>query len=40
MCTSVKKKLYSTKTDLSHNCKEDDMEICADKLETKASQLY
>jgi hypothetical protein len=36
---SVCKYLYFSKTDISHNCKEKDLEICAIKLDTKSFKL-
>jgi hypothetical protein len=31
--------MYFSKTDISHNCKEKDLEICAIKLDTKSCKL-
>jgi hypothetical protein len=39
VCISVKKDQCLNKTDISHHCKEQDLEICAVKLETKACNL-
>jgi hypothetical protein len=40
VCIFVRKDLYFSKIDISHNCKEKDLEICAVELETKASKLF
>jgi hypothetical protein len=39
VCIFVQKCLYFSQIDISHNCKEKDLEICAVELETKASRL-
>jgi hypothetical protein len=39
VCVFVQKDLYFSKIDISHNCKEKDLEICAVELEIKASKL-
>jgi hypothetical protein len=39
LCVSVRKDLNVNKIDISHNCKEKDLEICAVQLETEASKL-
>jgi hypothetical protein len=39
LCIFVCKDLYFSKINISHNCKEKDLEICAIKLGTKPSKL-
>jgi hypothetical protein len=39
VCIFVRKDLNINKIDISHNCREKDLEICAVKLETEASKL-
>ena len=39
VCIFVRKDLYFNKINISPNCKEKDLEICAIKLETKLSKL-
>jgi hypothetical protein len=39
VCIFVKKDQYFNKTDISHHCKEQDLEICAIQLKTKTSNL-
>ena len=39
MCIFVHKDLHFSKINISPNCKEKDLEICAIKLETKSSKL-
>ena len=40
MCIFVRKDIYINKMDISNNCQEKDLEICAGELETAASQSY
>ena len=39
VCISVRKDLNINKTDISHACREKDLELCAVELETEASKL-
>jgi exonuclease III len=39
VCMFVRKDLYFNKTDISHNSREKDLEICAVEIETKATKL-
>jgi hypothetical protein len=39
VCVFVLKGLYFSKINISHNCREKDLEICAIELETKSSKL-
>jgi hypothetical protein len=40
VCIFVCKNIHVNKIDISNNCKDEDPEICAVELETKASQTY
>jgi len=40
VCIFVRKDIYINKMDISNNCQEKDLEICAGELETAASQSY
>jgi membrane-bound inhibitor of C-type lysozyme len=39
VCIFVQKDLNFNKTDISYNCQEEDLEICAVEVETEASEL-